>query len=109
MQPVLNTPVVSVQGKYTNGVCLLGIKACEAAGDFLGCFVLFYIKGLASDDKNLLNAGEIGIAVKLCAGPDLTSFYPTVSLIDTLVLRGENRLDRGPRCRPARWVDCLWR
>ena len=65
--------------------------------------------GLASEDKNLLNPGEIGVVVKLRAGPDLTSFYPAVSLIDTLVLWGENRLGRGLRCRPARWVDCLWR
>ena len=107
VKPVFDPPVVAVQGKKPSRAGLSGMEAREAESDFLGVFVLFQITGLASYDKGLLDAGEISVAVKLSAGPDLAGFYAAVCLIDTLVLRGENRSDRGLRYRPVRWADCL--
>lgn len=107
VQPVLNAPVIAVQGEYPGRVGLAGIQGGQAVGDFFGSLVVFEMANFAADRKNLLDVGKIDVAVKLCAGPDLASFYPSVSFLDTLVLRGESCSGRAIRYLIAESADCL--
>ena len=107
VQPVLNAPVIAIQSKNSCRVGLSGVKGSDAVGDFFGGLVLFEMGNLAADSEDLLDVGELDVAIKICAGPDLASFYPTVSFLDTLVLRGENCSDRAIRYLIGGLVDCL--
>jgi hypothetical protein len=99
--------MTTVELQQASRAGLQGCKTGDAVDDFsaLGCGE--DLGGIALDAEDLADVGEVQVAVKFGAGPDVTQFQSPVGFIDGGVLRGEKRSNLARRCLGAALLDCL--
>ncbi len=105
VEAVFNSPMSAVQLKQAPGVGFFGTEAGDPVDGLLGSFLALQMKDLSADREDLADVWELKVVIQLGRGPNLSDFQPAVSLIDGLVLRGENRPSGGLRCPFGGFVD----
>ena len=95
MEAIFNSPMASIQLQQTSRIRFFFRKAGNSINDFFCLFTRFKVGKFSMDTQNLSNVGKVKIIIQLGTGPDLADLQTAMSLIDTLVLRGENRPGEG--------------
>lgn len=83
--------------KQTAGGSFLSVGAGDPTDDFCCGFVEFDLCYFAADTEDLSYVGKIELAIEIGTGPDLPDFKAAMPFIESLVLRGEERLGSTPR------------
>jgi hypothetical protein len=93
VQAIFDAPMAAVERQQARGACFFRCQAGEAIDDLGAELAGDQVRGLALNDEDLSDVGEIQIAVQFGAGPDTPYLEAPVSFIDGFVLRGERLPD----------------
>ena len=73
-----DTPVAAVHFQDPLGRCLLRGAAGDSQGDIQAVLAGFFVEGLAFDQENLPDVGEVEVGIEFCAAPNTPCFDTSV-------------------------------
>ena len=83
MAAVLDAPVAAIGVENVLGVGLRGCSAGDAVGDVEGRFAGPFVEGVAFDEEDLADVGEVEVVVECAGGPDFSGLNASVLAVDS--------------------------